>query len=108
MASDDYLQAAATFDWPSAPRIDGRAADLQLFTAAATSSGYTAHLMDPARAHAFFVAYSPASQLSFGYVWRPSDFPWMGIWEENHSRTGVPWRSQTLARGMEFGVSPIA
>jgi hypothetical protein len=103
----DYLQASATFDWPLAPRIDGRIEDLQRFTASAASSGYTAHLMDPARAYAFFVAYSPASRLSFGYVWRPSDFPWMGIWEENHSRAGAPWRSRTLARGMEFGVSPM-
>ena len=28
---------------------------------------------------------SPASKLAFGYVWRRADFPWLGIWEENHS-----------------------
>ncbi|HMF60516.1 MAG TPA: hypothetical protein VK595_09095, partial [Vicinamibacterales bacterium] len=28
-------------------------------------------------------------------------------WEENHSRTAVPWSGQTLTRGMEFGVSPF-
>jgi hypothetical protein len=31
----------------------------------------------------------------------------MGIWEENHSRTSSPWNRRTMARGMEFGVSPI-
>jgi hypothetical protein len=31
----------------------------------------------------------------------------MGIWEENHSRAAAPWNSQTLTRGMEFGVSPF-
>lgn len=36
-----------------------------------------------------------------------ADFPWMGIWEENHSRTNVPWNGKTLTRGMEFGVSPM-
>ena len=29
------------------------------------------------------------------------------MWEENHSRTAAPWNGRTLARGMEFGVSPM-
>ena len=40
-------------------------------------------------------------------MWKRSDFPWLGIWEENHSRTQSPWNGETLARGMEFGVSPF-
>ena len=47
------------------------------------------------------------SRLAFGYVWRRSDFPWLGIWEENHSRAIPPWNGRTLTRGMEFGASPI-
>jgi hypothetical protein len=105
--ADDYLQPAAEFDWPRAPRADGSTADLQRYADAPRSSGYTAHLMDPSREHAFFVAFSAASKLAFGYVWRTADFPWMGIWEENHSRTGSPWNGSTLTRAMEFGVSPF-
>ena len=105
--ADDYLAAGAVFDWPHAPRIDGSAADLRLFTDAAASSAYTAHLMDPAAAHAFFAAFSPTKRLAFGYVWKPHDFPWLGIWEENQSREGTPWNGATVARGMEFGVSPM-
>ena len=63
--------------------------------------------MDPGREQAFFVAFSPAFHLAFGYIWKRADFPWMGIWEENHSRTNAPWKAKTLARGMEFGVSPM-
>ena len=63
--------------------------------------------MDVTRPHAWFVAYSPRLQQAFGYVWKRSDFPWMGIWEENHSRAAPPWNSETLTRGMEFGVSPF-
>ena len=63
--------------------------------------------MDPDRDGAFFVAFSPASRLAFGYVWKRADFPWMGIWEENHSRVAAPWNGHTLTRGMEFGVSPF-
>jgi len=103
----DYLRAGADFTWPNAPRVDGGTADLQRFTDARASSAYTAHLMDPTRDHAFFVAFSPASRLAFGYVWKRADFPWMGIWEENHSRVAPPWNGQTLTRGVEFGVSPF-
>jgi hypothetical protein len=46
-------------------------------------------------------------ELALSYVWKSSDFPWMGIWEENHSRTSTPWNGRTMARGMEFGVSPV-
>ena len=103
----DYLKTCAEFQWPTAPRSDEGIADLQIFTDAEVSSGYTAHLMDPSREDAFFVAFSPTLQLAFGYTWKRSDFPWMGIWEENYSRTNTPWNARTLARGMEFGVSPM-
>ena len=43
----------------------------------------------------------------FGYVWKLHDFPWLGVWEENHSRTHAPWNGSALTRGLEFGVSPF-
>jgi hypothetical protein len=103
----DYLVAGAEFDWPFAPATDGARVDLQLCHAADASSAYTAHLMDDRRENSFFVAFSPAARLAFGYVWKRSDFPWLGIWEENHSRTDSPWNGRVLTRGMEFGVSPM-
>jgi hypothetical protein len=103
----DYLRPGAAFEWPHAPGVEGGVADLRLFTSARASSAYTAHLMHGRDRTAFFVAFSPRFKLAFGYVWRPADFPWMGIWEENHSRAGTPWNGATLARGMEFGVSPF-
>ena len=103
----DYLAPGAEFDWPRAPRASGGAADLRVFTDAPASSGYTAHQMDPGREHAYFVAYSPESRIAFGYVWRRADFPWMGIWEENHARPNAPWNGRALTRGLEFGVSPF-
>lgn len=103
----DYLAPALNFEWPAAPRIDGGVADLRLFTDAAASSGYTAHRMASDANPAFFVAFSPHAALAFGYVWQPADFPWLGIWEENCSRSAAPWNGRALARGMEFGVSPF-
>jgi hypothetical protein len=105
--ASDYLKPGAEFEWPMAPRLDGGTADLRVFTGAERSSAYTAHLMDRNQSVAFFVAFAPAFRLAFGYVWKPADFPWMGIWEENHSRLQTPWNGKTLTRGMEFGVSPM-
>ena len=103
----DYLVPGAEFDWPHAPRPAGGTVDLQRYSDTRSSSAYTAHLMDPGRPDAFFVAFSPTARLAFGYLWRTADFPWMGIWEENHCRTQVPWNGNTMTRGLEFGVSPI-
>ena len=96
------LGSGEEFDWP---RFGTR--DLQLYTAATRSGGYTTHLMDPAREQACFTAFSPKAKLLFGYVWTRADFPWLGIWEENQSRMQPPWNGETMTRGMEFGVSPM-
>ena len=105
--SADYLATGSEFDWPLAPRRGGGTADLRVFTSAEVSGAYTAHLMNPAELTAWFVAFNPRLQLAFGYIWKQADFPWMGIWEENHSRSAPPWNGQTITRGMEFGVSPF-
>lgn len=103
----DDLVAGAEFDWPQAPRMAGGARDLRTYTDATASSAYTAHQMDPRAEQAHFVAFSPAARLAFGYMWRRADFPWLGIWEENHARPAAPWNSRALTCGMEFGVSPF-
>jgi hypothetical protein len=105
--SADYLTAGAEFDWPMAPSVGGGHADLRRSSPAPVSSAYTAHLMDPGQARAYFVAHSRRHQLAFGYIWNRHDFPWLGIFEENASRTASPWNGVALARGMEFGVSPF-
>jgi hypothetical protein len=105
--SDDYLESGASFEWPMAPRKDDGRADLRVFVDAPVSSAFTAHLMDPRREDAFFTASHPGFGLSFEYRWKRSDFPWLGIWEENRSRKHAPWNGSTITRGMEFGVSPM-
>lgn len=102
-----YMAVGAEFDWPHVPHKDGGTVDLRVFPDYDASGGYTAHLMDPSREDAYFLAWSPSSKLLFGYQWNRQDFPWIGIWEENRSRTGPPWNGQTITRGMEFGVSPF-
>ncbi len=103
----DYLEPGAVFDWPGAPRIGGGAVDLRTFNSAPQSSAYTAHLMDPSLDEAWFSASHPLLGVTLEYRWRRVDFPWLGIWEENRSRSAAPWNGRTITRGMEFGVSPI-
>jgi hypothetical protein len=100
------LGSSVDFDWPVQPRSSGPE-DLRTFTSAPSSGGFTTHLMDPAENRAWFWAWSPESRVLVGYVWERSDFPWLGIWEENYSRTNAPWNGRTLTRGMEFGASPF-
>lgn len=71
------------------------------------SAGYAAYLMDESRPFSFFTAWSPTCRTAITYRWRAADFPWLGVWDENRSRKFAPWGGQTLARGMEFGVSPF-
>jgi hypothetical protein len=103
----DYLKPGADFDWPNAPRVDGGMRDLRTFSSAAASSAYTVQHMDPARDDAFVAAFSPSARLTFGCIWRRSDFPWLGLWEENRSRPNTPWNSRTMTWGLEFGASPF-
>lgn len=97
----------AVFTWPLVPLAVGGLGDLRRTADVPVSGGYTAHLMDPDEDQAFFAAYHPGLETLFGYVWQREDFPWLGIWEENHSRSHAPWNGRTLTRGMEFGASPF-
>jgi hypothetical protein len=103
----DYLVPGAEFDWPKAPKTDAGFVDLSVFNASRVSSAFTAHLMDPSREDACFTAYHPGMNLKFGYSWKRADFPWLGRWEENRSRTHAPWNGDTIACGLEFGASPF-
>jgi hypothetical protein len=102
----DQLRAAE-FEWPYCPDKNGGVSDLRKFPAAAPSGGFTTHLVDTSREQGFFVAWTPASRIAFGYVWNRSDFPWLCRWEENSLRQSAPWNGRTVACGMEFGVSPF-
>jgi hypothetical protein len=102
------LSTGQDFDWPMATRPDGSKDDLQVYTSVPVSGRFDTVMLDPHRDRAFFFAYSPKTKVLFGYVWNRSDFPWLGIWEENYERKLPPWSGRTLTRGLEFGASPIA
>ena len=103
----DYLSAGAIFDWPDAPAIDGSVADLRVYsTRSHRAPTPRTSTIRPARTRSLSHSLRKF-ELAFGYQWKASDFPWLGIWEENRSREQSPWNRQSVTRGMEFGVSPF-
>lgn len=101
------LVRGADFTWPNAPTRSGGESDLSTFASGGSPARFTTHLLDRRALTVSFTAYSRAHELVFGYEWKLRDFPWIGIWEENRSRTSPPWNGNTVACGMEFGVSPF-
>jgi hypothetical protein len=98
----------ALFAWPLAPNKDGSVTDLSVQSSAERSAGVTCHVVDPASELGSFQAFHPPSRVAFGYTWFRADFPWISLWEENHSRTFPPWNGNAVTRGVEFGASPFA
>ncbi len=99
---------SAEFDWPNVPLEAGGTEDLRVFTPLEISGSFTTHLMDPALETVGFQAWSPSHKLLLSYEWKRTEFPWLGMWEENHCRLAEPWGGKTLTRGLEFGASPFA
>ena len=102
-----YMQIGAEFEWPWVPNLSGGLTDMQVFPGVPVSAAYSAHLMNPAETPSWFSAWHPDMKIGCGYRWNPSDFPFLGIWEENRARMQAPWNGKVIARGMEFGVSPF-
>jgi hypothetical protein len=103
---DEGVMACATdFGWPNGPLSNGKTVDLRTFSSERPFSRFTTHLMAPGPL-AGFAAFSPAHQAVIGYQWKQSDFPWLGLWQENLQRSDPPWSNRGVTCGLEFGVSP--
>ena len=72
------------------------------------TGGFRSFMMEKEQERSFFIAWSPALETALSYSWKRSDFPWIGIWEENNFRDFKPWNSHTLSRGLEFSASAFA
>ncbi len=100
------LKRGEEFEWPQAPTASGDTVDLREWPKGNKSSDYTASIIDPSRTWGYFTVVNTKKRVVVGYVWRRTDFPWVGNWEENHFRSGKPWLGKAVVRGMEFGTTP--
>jgi len=94
------LASGKEFTWPMAPAVKGGKIDLRAAPNSPNSGDHTTCLMDPARKLVFVTALHPRKQLLLGYVFKPSEYPWLQNWE-NYPSNGK------LARGLEFGTQPF-
>jgi hypothetical protein len=102
-ASGDIRHRLASdkeFTWPMAPLLDGTLIDLRAAPRNLGTGDHTTTLLDSTRKYVWVTALNPARKLITGWVFRPSDFPWLQNWEFYPA-------SGALARGLEFSTQPF-
>jgi hypothetical protein len=96
------------FVWPEAPASRGGTVDLRTLAGKGRpNSDFAALRMDVRRPDAWATLLNPRVGLLLAYQWCRAEFPWVGLWEENHCREGEPWNRRSLARGVEFANAPF-
>ena len=90
-------QTFAPFDWPQGfGQID---CDLRAFSSSRHTDLVNSFQVDSQREIAYLAAWNAERRLLVAYLFHPSEFPWMNVWESNDNLR------QT--RGMEFSNTPV-
>ena len=102
------LKPESPVEWPTGINHEGNKTDLRVFQPRPNAGAYVALLMDQSRPEQFFTLYHSDYRLLIGYLYPTEGNLWLADWQENRSNATIPWNSQAVARGMEFGSSPFA
>jgi hypothetical protein len=103
----ELLKPGVKFTWPKAPSVDGERVDLRRSLSRDGCGFIVTVLMDRQTDAQYMAAYNVRQRLLIGYLFHRRDFAWTTIWEENRARKYPPWRGKSVARGMEFGTTPL-
>jgi len=103
----ELLKSSHKFTWPSAPRFDRGSVDLRRPLTTPGRGFVVGVQIATGRSHAFVCALNTKLSLVIGYCFRREDFPWVALWEENRTRSYLPWKGKEQVRGLEFGTSPL-
>jgi hypothetical protein len=101
------LRSGEVFTWPEAPKNSGGTVDLSRPLSQEGFGLVAGVLLDVTTDLGFIAAVNRRLHLLIAYCFRRSDFPWVTIWEENQAIEAAPWRSRTVALGLEFGTTPL-
>lgn len=101
------LRSGEEFTWPDAPKNPGGTMDLTRPLSQEGLGLVAGVLLDANTDLGFIAAVNRRLNLLIAYCFRRADFPWVTIWEENKAIAAAPWRSQTVALGLEFGTTPL-
>lgn len=105
--ASNSLQPGA-IQFPSGKTADGKTADLRVMQPTQGAGTYYVVRTDPGRAQGWFTMYHTGYPVLIGYVFPAADNPWIADWQENRRNAIKPWNNQVIARGIEFGSTPIA
>ena len=89
------------------PALDDPALDKRAFNVAPKTSLFRSILVDKSRQTGYFTSYSTEFPLLVGYVFPTAEHAWVCDWQENGSGQATPRLGQMVARGIEFGTSPL-
>ncbi|MFB3777717.1 MAG: hypothetical protein ACE141_08900 [Bryobacteraceae bacterium] len=89
------------------PPLDDPSVERRVFTAPPKTSLFRTFLVDKSRQTGYFTLYSTEFPILLGYVFPTPEHPWVIDWQENGSGQATPRLGQMVARGIEFGTSPI-
>jgi hypothetical protein len=78
------------------------------FTSKPATGGYYAMLMDTSAPLGWFTSFHSGHRVLIGYLFPTVDNPWIADWQENQRNKGKPWEGKAVARGIEFGSTPLA
>ena len=102
------LKSDKAFFWPHGPGAKGEKVDMRMISRKyRVSADFSTNLIDQSKEDAWLSVLNPKQGALLCYVWKRSDFPWVGNWEENYGRKGKPWSGKALTRGMEFTNTPF-
>lgn len=101
------LASGKSFEWPQAPLVEGGVVDLSRPFLREGFGFVAAALVERNRTLGYIAAVNDRLRLAIVYVFRREDFPWVTVWEENHTISAVPWKRRTCARGLEFSTTPF-
>ncbi len=93
------LASGQDFTWPLAPLSAGGTFDLRTAPQFGASLDHSTTRQETSKPQAWVTAVNPKLGKLIGWIWRPSDFPWLQNWQ-NYPESGV------LARGFEFSTQP--
>jgi hypothetical protein len=90
------LQYAA--EWPEGLCENGEV--MNVTTPDIAHNSVFSYIVNADDTHGWITAYSPASNLLLGYIWKREDYPWISVWQ--HFEADV-----IKYRGIEFGTTGI-
>jgi hypothetical protein len=89
------------------PPLDDPSVERRVFSVAPKTSLFRTFLVDKSRQTGYFTSYSTEFPILIGYVFPVADHPWVCDWQENGGGQATPRLGQMVARGIEFGTSPL-